>query len=127
VALRDYWNGRFLNHMADEETVLLGLLNERLRSRLLAEHKTLRALFASVNSAIESGNALEIDGLTSLASLLRSHIQWEERRVFPYLQNQFSERELQKLAGRLHGHRVPADASCSAVTDTDLPSHIGQR
>ncbi len=73
--------------MADEETLLLGLLSDALRSRLLAEHDTLRSLFCSLDDMLDSNGSLTIDDLASLGATLRAHIRWEERVLFPHLQS----------------------------------------
>ena len=127
ASLRTYWNDRFLNHMADEEALLLNLLNNELGSQLLSDHDALRSLFISVNSAIESDSAVELDTLANLAAMLRSHIRWEEREVFPYLQSQLPERALQALSEMTHRHKPSDGASCNAVSESNIANHKGHR
>jgi len=118
VALQRYWNSRFSSHMADEETLLLGLLSDALRSRMLAEHDTLRSLFCSLDDTLDSNGPLAIDDLASLGATLRAHIRWEERVLFPYLQSHASTGELQFIGDRLRGREVSEDAYCDAFDDT---------
>ena len=102
AALQHYWNSRFSRHMADEETLLLGLLSDALRTRLLAEHDTLRSLFCSLDETLESNGPLAIDDLANLVATLRAHIRWEERILFPHLQSHVSAEELRFIGDRLH-------------------------
>ena len=103
--------------MADEETLLLGLLSDALRSRLLAEHDTLRSLFCSLNDTLDSNGPLVIDDLASLGETLRAHIRWEERVLFPHLQSHLSTNELRFIGDRLRGRKVYEDAHCDAFDD----------
>ena len=114
VALQRYGNSRFSSHMADEETLLLGLLSDALRSRLIAEPDTLRALFCSLDDTLDSNGPLAIDDLVSLAATLRAHIRWEERVLFPHLQSHVSTDELRLIGDRLRGRKVSEDAYCDA-------------
>ena len=84
--------------MAEEEQLLLDLMGGDLRSRLLAEHGTLRSLFCSLGDQIDSGGPLALADLASLAATLRAHIRWEERVLFPHLQTHVSPEELRSLA-----------------------------
>jgi hypothetical protein len=96
--LWDYWNVDFLIHMKSEESLLVDLLNAPLRTRLLAEHETMQLEFRSMGLALESKCELGIDDVRNLASLLRAHIRWEERVVFPYLQRHSTEQDLLQIA-----------------------------
>ena len=117
VALQRYWSSRFSSHMADEETLLLGLLSDALRSRLLAEHDTLRSLFCSLDDMLDSNGSLTIDDLASLGTTLRAHIRWEERVLFPHLQSHVSTDALRFIGDRLRGRMVYEDAHFDAFDD----------
>ena len=117
VVLQRYWNSRFSSHMADEETLLLGLLSDVLRSRLLAEHDSLRALFCSLGDTLDSNGPLAIDDLVRLAATLRAHIRWEERVLFPHLQSHVSTDELRFIGDRLRGRKVSEDEYCDVFDD----------
>ena len=117
AALQHYWNSRFSSHLAEEEQLLLGLLSDALRSRLLAEHDTLRSLFCSLNDTLDSNGPLAIDDLASPVATLRAHIRWEERVLFPHLQTHVSPEELRFIGDKLRGRKVSEDASCDAFDD----------
>ena len=117
AALQHYWNSRFSSHMAEEEQLLLDLLSGDLRSRLLAEHDTLRSLFCSVDDQLGSGGPVALDDLASLAATLRAHIRWEERVLFPHLQSHVSTDELRFIGDRLRGRKVSEDEYCDVFDD----------
>ena len=98
--LLDYANDRFLSHMADEETLFVGLLNDELQTRLISEHETLRSLLESARRKL-SPALLDISELTQLAAMWRAHIRWEERHMFPYLEANTSDDELQAIGDQL--------------------------
>ena len=101
AALQHYWNSRLSSQLAEEEQLLLNLLSGDLRSRLFAEHDTLRSLFCSLDNQLDSGGPFARDDLATLAATLRAHIRWEERVLFPYLEAHVSPEELPSLGDRL--------------------------
>ena len=90
------WHNEILVHFQDEERLLLSLLEEADRERMLAEHRQLveRAaeLEAQQKQEMPDGRLLEETG-----NLLREHIRWEERDVFNRLQNNSDEEILAEL------------------------------
>ena len=100
--LREYWDDKFLAHMDCEETLLLDLLSDALRSRLLAEHSALRSHFYSVLQQLDSGE-FDNDELVKLTTLWRAHIRWEERQLFPYLETHASTGDLASIGESLLG------------------------
>ena len=112
-ALSDYANDRFLSHMANEETLFVGLLSDELQSRLLADHEALRSLLDSVRRKLGTAS-VDMGELAKLASTWRAHIRWEERHLFPYLQMHASSDELQLVGDRL-SQIAPGDA-CSMTS-----------
>ena len=101
-ALREYWDDKFIPHMDCEETLLLDLLSDALRSRLLAAHSALRSQFDSVLQQLDSGE-FDKDELVNLATLWRAHIRWEERQLFPYLETHATTGDLSSIGESLLG------------------------
>lgn len=72
--------GELQRHFAAEEALLLPRLNaagptqQALATRLLAEHRDLRALLAAPPQPAT---------LAALAELLEAHVRFEERQLFP--------------------------------------------
>lgn len=97
----------FLNELMPpriEEQCLIAPLqrlnNTQLRDRLLHEHGLLQAC---VFEAVEPETPALVKRLRHFGKLLADHVRFEERLLFPYLEQQLSTEEL----GRI-------DAACSA-------------
>lgn len=84
--LRIAWSGELRDHFADEEKLLLPLLPEKSRQRLLQEHARLRALI----------EAPSVD-LAATGDALMNHIRWEERELFPFLESSLTTEQLAAL------------------------------
>ena len=119
-ALSDYGNDRFLSHMADEETLLVDLLSDELRSRLLADHEALRSLLDSVRQKLGAAS-VDIGELAKLAAMWRAHIRWEERQLFPYLETHAPPEKLQLVGDRLR-QNVHGDGEACSMT----PRHTAE-
>lgn len=113
LGLWDYWPQRFLGHMYDEEQLLLQFLSDPLRCQLLEQHEVLRWLFSTAESASHAGSALAIDRLLHLADTLRTHIRWEERIVFPYLETHLLEEQLLWIGIALRQRDAETTLNCS--------------
>ncbi len=119
-ALSDYANDRFLSHMADEETLLVGLLSDEWQLRLLADHEALRSLLDSVRQKLGAAS-VDMGELAKLALTWRAHIRWEERHLFPYLEMHASPDKLQLVGDRLRQHVHGEACSMTSRPVTDVP------
>ncbi len=83
------WRHQLLLHLSDEDRRLLPVvqsLSIDLAAQIAREHQQLRDLLQG-----------EADVAVALADLLESHIRFEERQVFPTLQNALSAEQLHAL------------------------------
>ncbi|MBI4612379.1 MAG: hemerythrin domain-containing protein [Planctomycetes bacterium] len=99
-SFRDAWEDTIASHFADEEALLLPLVeSEELRKRLQTDHEALRKMAAACAASSDSSDP-DGDLLASLGEALRSHIQWEERVLFSAIEKTAGEAVLASLAGR---------------------------
>jgi hemerythrin-like domain-containing protein len=93
----DAWQREIVEHFADEERLLTDMMTETEHARLLTEHRHLREL---ANQAQHAQHADDPDGpwCRQLGETLRDHIRWEERELFPVLQQRASPEQLARLA-----------------------------
>ena len=92
----DAWQSDIVVHFDDEERLLINLLDEAGKDQLLKEHGRLRELAAEANErrrAVDPG----AEWVRELGQLLNDHIRWEERELFPSVQQQADDAELQAL------------------------------
>jgi hemerythrin-like domain-containing protein len=93
-----------VRHFAVEESVLLPVLPEGERGRLLAErtradHRDLRE--AARRLRLDLGEA-SVEFVRSLGAQLRAHVQMEERELFPYLEQSLDRETLDRIGARLN-------------------------
>ncbi len=94
-------------HFREEEEILLPALEPHLHvasdaqcQRLLQEHKQLWMQVEAVERALASGTPTD-ELILELANSLEKHIHFEERELFPRIENILPEEALQSLGARL--------------------------
>ncbi len=108
-AFLEFARSALREHFRVEEEVLLPALlpylpvasDEQCR-RMLQEHQQIWQRVDSLHSAIQR-DELPMHLLAETASLLERHIRFEEREMFPRLENLLSEEALQELGEMLRG------------------------
>ncbi len=96
----DYFvNEHLEEHFQNEENHLFSYLakNDLLRKEAEGQHESLRALFRKMAA---SANVEEED-LTTFANDLESHIRFEERKLFPYIQVELLEDDLKEFQQKM--------------------------
>lgn len=107
----DYmWAEALTHHFDQEEKFLLPKLPEDMRQqpifeRMLTEHRK----FAALMQAIQKRDNRLPDLLKEFADLLEQHIRFEERELFPFLEKNLGEKELEEIGASLHRSHKLAD------------------
>lgn len=79
------WQGDLQDHF-DEEERILGQLAGKLQGQMISEHDEIRALVAGLpGTALLLGEAME------------RHIRWEERTLFPYIEENLTGEQAKNL------------------------------
>ena len=104
-------------HFAAEEQALFPVANRfpeltPLVEELLADHATLRAMFAQAEA-----RSLSATDLSAVAQRLALHIRKEERQLFEHLQQVLSQDELALLGKHLDEALKDAAQACILPTD----------
>lgn len=98
AAIEDFheaWDREISRHFAEEEQCLVAYIGRNDRQRLLEEHKTIRGL---VERLLDTNNNVPpVETMKQLARQLKLHIQWEERELFPRIEENLSEEQLAAL------------------------------
>jgi len=92
--IRGDFAAELLAHFSIEEQCLLPLLSDVVEGRvlegqLLSEHKHLKLLL----------NDAKHDAACQFAVLLKAHVRFEERELFPYLERRYTTEELEIAMG----------------------------
>ena len=110
--VRDFWERDLQRHFEEEESVIFSLpgTDGRLVQQAVDEHAQIRRYLAQLSEPGADEAAL----LAQWAGLLQSHIRFEERTLFPHIE--------QHVAADLlldAGQRLQRDHSVSCVTWAD--------
>lgn len=102
AALREFvdaWNREIQPHQVDEERLLLSLIDDAAAmQRLLDEHARLSGYASEAARMVEAGRPPEPQLMQVVSRLLRDHIRWEERELFPRIQANTPMHDLEALA-----------------------------
>lgn len=96
--IQHYAQEALFPHFDEEENQLLPFISSEdpYRLRTIDEHRNLRQMFESLANV---GNHNE-ESLLGFAAALDAHIRFEERELFPYMENLLNDDELDEI-GRL--------------------------
>lgn len=88
----------FPHFKAEEEQILVHLEDtDASRQRILEEHKKIREMIANLDKHVDETATT----FTKLAELLESHIRYEEREFFPYLEQNLNTSQLEEIGAAL--------------------------
>lgn len=103
--IKDYINYHWDNsqsfHFDEEEKVLFPYSNDELTQRALDEHKEIRDLLKAINERED------FDLLVLYADKVTEHVRFEERILFPHLEEVLTEEQLAEVGrklGEIHHH-----------------------
>jgi len=105
--VRYFWEKQLREHLSTEERLLATLLfpKDAMRVQLEEEHCELENKI----SEILSGNNDSDKNLLYLADFLTQHIRFEEREMFPYLEQKFTPEQLAGIGDELMHRHAPAN------------------
>ena len=89
-------------HFREEEELLFVDKSDELVAQALAEHAK---IFAAI-TAISSSETITVAQLENLANLVDNHIRFEERTLFPHLEQKFPPQKLQEIGMILEQNHV---------------------
>lgn len=98
-----YWEKNLHNHFKTEDDVLPELSNEGLQKQMEKEHREISRLIGSINQS----NNQQL--LSDFADALYKHIRFEERSVFPYLEEHLSDEQMDTIGLELSQHHHKED------------------
>ena len=105
--IKDFWEDSLDAHFNNEENSFLNYItNVELKHRFLSEHKQIRALYQD----IKEGDNDTVEKSKQFGILINDHIRFEERILFPWLQENLSKDELVRIG--------------SSLEESDVCSHV---
>lgn len=97
-----YWRHHIKPHFFQEEKILIPYMpvDHHLALQLKREHEYIRELILSIDREPDKYDFI------SLANLLESHIRFEERELFNYLEELLTAQQLEEVFEKLEKHPV---------------------
>lgn len=94
----------FKPHFQEEEEILFApLQNDEKVQHALSEHVL---ILETVNEILSSDKVSQQEELSGLADIVDAHVRYEERILFPYLEKELSEEQLQKIGEQISDHPI---------------------
>ena len=101
-----FWNKALKNHFRKEEELFLDLINQKdIKKQFTSDHLEIRTLINSIQNEKDDLN----DKAKLLSDLLKAHIKFEEKILFPWLQDNLSDNALKTIGDTLKRIEVKAD------------------
>ena len=102
---RWYWKTHIRPHFFQEEKILLPYLpvNHPWAIKLLEDHANIRDLILSLD------RLADLQSFKTLCNIIETHIRFEERQVFAYLEQILPGKELNNIYTQLKEHPVSTD------------------
>lgn len=95
----DFWENHLKAHFKNEEALLLPLMAEgKERTQFLEEHAQIENQLKLIKEATTDVQQLA----TALGQLINSHIRFEERILFPWLEKTLTAEQLLNIGESLH-------------------------
>ena len=103
---RWFWKNHIKPHFYQEERILLPFMPAEhiYAKRLKEEHAYIRDLILSLDHDADN------QSFVALCNLLDTHIVFEEKQVFTYLEENLTEVELNDIYKQLEHHPLPGEA-----------------
>ena len=102
--IRYFFESALSQHFEEEETQILTYLQDdnALKFRTVNDHRAIKSMVEAL-----SDNEKEPAAFLKIAELLDDHIRFEERELFPYLQEQLSSEQLNEIGIAIHSIHKP--------------------
>ena len=102
------WNTILKHHFWQEEQIIKPNLNQSAKGKELVnqmqnDHNKIDQLVKQIQSDNKSNKFIE-----EFASLLNQHIRFEERQLFPFIEQEINTKELQEVGNFLKQHHNPS-------------------
>ncbi len=93
-----FWQQHMQPHFVEEETILFLPVKDDKVQRALMEHVQIREKIKALHNA---GDDTKIQ-LAALANLVDAHVRYEERELFPHLEQILTNEQLERIGKQLN-------------------------
>lgn len=101
--IRHFWQHNLEPHFREEEDILFILPGDKKIGQALEEHRQIESLITAITAGPNGADPdTTVQRLTTLADTVDRHIRFEERDLFPYLEQKLSPDQLADIGTRLN-------------------------
>lgn len=102
-----FWETDMCAHFREEEEILFAPLNDAFVQRAIDDHRKIREMIGQLQSAIPA-EAIAAQ-LGDLADAVDRHVRYEERELFPHLERELTEAQLEAIGAAMHAVAAPRE------------------
>lgn len=96
--VRYFWKDHMQPHFREEEEILFAPLVDEMVLKAIAEHHQIKE---QVDKVLHSEGEATATTLTALSTLVDAHVRYEERQLFPHLEQSLSAEQLSGIGRAL--------------------------
>jgi hemerythrin superfamily protein len=93
-----FWNHHFAVHFKEEENILFAPLKDDVVQKAIDDHKTIKTLINDLGSLRQENIHQK---LSQLADTVDEHVRYEERILFPHLESELTESQLDDIGRQI--------------------------
>ena len=93
-----FWEHHFSSHFKEEEEFLFAPLHDEKIQKAVNDHQKIKTF---VSEIAFPGSEDPGDLLLELADMVDDHVRFEERTLFPHIENELSEDELENIGKQI--------------------------
>ena len=93
-----FWDHHFSKHFKEEEEFLFAPLKDEVVQKAIDDHQKIKIFFDQINV---EGMESEADILLELADMVDQHVRFEERILFPHLEEKLSKEQLEIIGKQI--------------------------
>lgn len=101
-----FWKEHMVDHFREEEEILFAPAGGEMVQRAITEHQQIKGQVERIRVA--EGEPLKSE-LLKLAELVDAHVRFEERQLFPHLEETIGADQLAAIGKQLSVKKHPAD------------------
>jgi hemerythrin-like domain-containing protein len=104
--VHNFWGNYLDSHFSNEESSFLHLIDDpKIKDQFLSEHEIICSLANDITISKKDITTMSLE----LSELIRQHVKFEEKILFPWLQKNLTEEQLDKIGDSLKDVNVQAD------------------
>jgi hemerythrin-like domain-containing protein len=94
-----FWQHHFSIHFREEEEFLFAPLKDEIVQKAMEDHQKIKAFIGQISFHRTEGSE---NVFLELAEMVNDHVRYEERVLFPHLEEKLSDEQLEKIGREIN-------------------------